>query len=85
MQGCLNCRKPNDGKKYIYVDDGKKAEVEVITKFRLLLKTRFYLDLDETLLFRLFDGIWFPFLLWTNLDFLVHLEMKILICFMIQN
>ena len=28
--------------------NGKKVEVEVIKKFRLLLKTKFYLDLDET-------------------------------------
>ena len=48
MQACLNCRKPNDGKRYIYVGDGKNVEVEAIGKFRLLLKIRFYLDLDET-------------------------------------
>ena len=48
MQGCLHCRKPNDAERYIYVGDGKKVEVEAIGKFRLLLKTGFYLDLDET-------------------------------------
>ncbi|KAF2295217.1 hypothetical protein GH714_032187 [Hevea brasiliensis] len=26
MQGCLNYRKPNDGERYIYVDDGKSIE-----------------------------------------------------------
>jgi transposase InsO family protein len=48
MQGCLSCRKPSDGERYIYVGDGKTVEVEAIGKFRLLLKTGFYLDLDET-------------------------------------
>ena len=31
--------------------NGKKVEVEAIGKFRLLLKIRFYLDLDETFVF----------------------------------
>ena len=31
-----------------YVGDGKKVEVEAIGKFGLLLKTKFYLDLNET-------------------------------------
>ena len=48
MQGCLNCRKPNDGERYIYAGDGKKVEVKVIGKFKLLLETIFYLNLDET-------------------------------------
>ena len=48
MQGCLSCRKPSDGERYIYVGDGKTVQVEAIGKFRLLLKTGFYLDLDET-------------------------------------
>lgn len=48
MQGCLCCRKPSDGERYIYVGDGKTIQVEAIGKFRLLLKTGFYLDLDET-------------------------------------
>lgn len=48
MQGCLSCRKPSDDERYIYVGDGKTAEVEAIGKFRLLLKTGFYLDLDGT-------------------------------------
>ena len=34
--------------------DGKKVEVETIRKFRLLLKTRFYLDLDETFIIQTF-------------------------------
>ena len=38
----------SDGEKYIYVGDGKKIEVEVIGKFKLLLTIGFYLDLDET-------------------------------------
>ena len=48
MQGCLNYWKPNNGERYIYVGDDKKVEIETIGKFRLLLKTLFYLDLDET-------------------------------------
>jgi len=36
MQGCLSCRKPIDGERYIYVGDGKTVEVEAIGKFRLL-------------------------------------------------
>ena len=43
MQGCLSCRKPNDGKRYIFVGDGKKVEVEAIGTFRLLLKSGTYL------------------------------------------
>ena len=48
MQGCLSCRKPSDGERYIYVGDGKPVEVEAIGTFRLLLRTGFYLDLIET-------------------------------------
>ena len=48
MQGCLSCRMPSDGERYIYVGDGKAVQVEAIGKFRLLLKTGFYLDLDDT-------------------------------------
>ena len=48
MQGCLSCRKPNDGERYIFVGDGKKVEVEAIGTFRLLLKSITYLDLNET-------------------------------------
>ena len=48
MQGCLRCWKPSDGERYIYVGDCKTVEVEAIGNFRLLLKTGFYLDLDET-------------------------------------
>ena len=48
MHGCLSCRKPNDGERYIFVGDGKKVEVEAIGTFRLLLKSGTYLDLNET-------------------------------------
>ena len=48
MQGCLSCRKLNDGERYIFVGDGKKVEVEAIGIFRLLLKSDTYLDLNET-------------------------------------
>ena len=36
-KGCLSCRKPNDGERYIFVGDGKKVEVEAIGTFRLFL------------------------------------------------
>ena len=42
MQGYMNCRKPNDGERYIHVGDGKTVEVEAIENFILLLKTEFY-------------------------------------------
>ena len=48
MQGCLSCRKSNDGERYIFVSDGKKVEVEAIGIFRLLLKSGTYLELNET-------------------------------------
>ena len=48
MQGCLGCRKPNDGERYIFIGDGKKVEVEAIGIFRLLLNSGTYLDLNET-------------------------------------
>ena len=48
MQGCLNCRKPSDAERFIYVGNGKSVEVEAIGTFRLLLKTGYYLDLNET-------------------------------------
>ena len=47
MQGCLSCRNPNDGERYIFVGGGKKVEVEAIGIFRLLLKSGTYLDLNE--------------------------------------
>ncbi|KAB5519853.1 hypothetical protein DKX38_024172 [Salix brachista] len=46
--GCLSCRKPNDVERYIYVGDSKTVDVEAIGKFRLLLNTKLYLDLNET-------------------------------------
>lgn len=47
MKGCLNYRKPNDVKRYIYVGDGKSVDVEAIGHFRLLMCTEFYLDLKD--------------------------------------
>lgn len=46
-QGCLNCRKPSDGKIYIYVCDGKSVGVKAIGKSILLLKTRFYFNRER--------------------------------------
>ena len=57
IQGCLSCRKPIDGERYIFVGNGKSVKVEVIGKFRLLLKTDFYLDLNETFIYRRLDEI----------------------------
>ena len=37
-----------NGERYIYVGDGNSIEVEAIDTFRLLLRTRFYLDLNDT-------------------------------------
>ena len=48
MQGCLSCRKPSNGERYIYVDDDKSVEVEEIDTLRLLLRSGFYLDLNKT-------------------------------------
>ena len=48
MHGCLSYRASNDVERFIYVGDGKLVEVEAIGHFRLLLKTRIYLDLKET-------------------------------------
>ena len=43
-----SCRKLIDGERYIYLGDGKPVKVEAIGTFRLLLRTGFYLDLNET-------------------------------------
>ena len=48
MQGCLSYRTPSDGERYIYLGDDKLVKVEAIGTFRLLLRTGFYLDLNET-------------------------------------
>ena len=48
MKGCLNYQKPTNSERGIYVGDGKSVEVDAIGNFRLLLCTRFYLDLKET-------------------------------------
>ena len=48
IKGCLNYQKPNDDERYIYVGDGKTIVVKAIEQFRSLLKTEFYLDLNET-------------------------------------
>ena len=54
MQGCLSCRKPIDGERYIYMGYGKSVEVEAIGTFRLLLRTHFYLELNKTFIVPLF-------------------------------
>ena len=33
LHGCLSCRKPTDGERYVYVGDGITFEVEAIEKF----------------------------------------------------
>ena len=57
LQRCLSYRPLSDAERCIYVGDGKTIEVEAIEHFRLLMKTGRYLDLLDTLLFRLLDGI----------------------------
>jgi hypothetical protein len=47
MHSCQIYRKPRDDKKYIYVGDDNKAEVETIGHFRLLMKTGLYLNLFD--------------------------------------
>ena len=44
MQGCLNYQPLNDGERYIYVGDDNKVPVEAIGRFRLLLRTGFFLS-----------------------------------------
>jgi hypothetical protein len=48
MWGPRSYRKPRDDKRYIYVGDDNKEEVEAIRHFRLLLKTDLYLNLYDT-------------------------------------
>ena len=48
LQSCLSWQKSSDGERHIYVGDGKTVQVEEIQKFMSLLKTGFYLDLNET-------------------------------------
>ena len=61
MQDCLSCRKPIDAERYIFVGNDKTVKVEVIGKFILLLKTSFYLDLDETFIVTFFRQNLFSF------------------------
>jgi len=48
MQSCVSYPRPSDGKRYIFVGDGKSVSVETIGHFRLLLETGFYLELKDT-------------------------------------
>ena len=48
IKGCLNCQKPNEVERYIHVGNDNSVEVESIGHFRLLLCTKFYLDLKDT-------------------------------------
>ena len=57
LQGCLSYQLPSDAQRCIYVGDGKTVAVEAIGHFRLLTKTGCYLNLLDTLLFHLLDGI----------------------------
>jgi hypothetical protein len=49
MQDFMYCRNIIDGERYIYTANDKIVQVEAIEKFRLLIKTKFYLDFDETI------------------------------------
>ena len=84
LQGCLSCRNPNDGERYIFVGDGKKIEVEAIGIFRLLLKSGTYLDLNETFFVPSFRQNLVSISVLENLVILVLLEIINLIFFKIQ-
>ena len=84
MQGCLSCRRPSDGERYIYIRDDKLVEVEAIGTFGLLLRTSYFLDLKDTYVVRLLDRIWFLFLYWTSFVIVIHLGMKNLVFYKVQ-
>jgi len=48
IQACMSCQKLSDSERYICASDGRTVEIEATKKFILLLKTEFYLDLNET-------------------------------------
>ena len=57
----------------------------IIINDRILFGLDFILILIKHLLFCLLDKIWLLFPLWLNLIIFIHLKMKSLVCFMIQN
>lgn len=52
-----NCLKSSDAKRFIHICDNKTVKVEAIGTFRLLLKIRFYLDLNKIFIVHLLNGI----------------------------
>jgi hypothetical protein len=56
MQDFMNCRKLIDGERHIYTADDKTVQVEAIENFRLLIKTKFHLDFDETIFVLFFQS-----------------------------
>ena len=48
MQACHSSRLPIDGERYIYTGNGKKAQVQAIGKFQLMLDSGFILILENT-------------------------------------
>jgi hypothetical protein len=55
MQDFMYCRNLIDGERHIYTADDKIVQVEAIEKFRLLIKTKFYLDFNETIFLLFFS------------------------------
>ena len=48
MQACHSSRLPIDGERYIYTGNGKKAQVQAIGTFQLMLDSSFILILENT-------------------------------------
>ena len=57
MQGCLWSRPPCDAERFVYVANDNKVAMEAVETFRLCFKTRLFLDLFETFMYCLLDGI----------------------------
>ena len=85
MQDCLNCRKSHDNERHIYVGDSKTVQFEIIRVFRLWLKIKFYLDLNKIFIVPSFQGNLISISTLDKFDYFVHLKMKTLNYFMIQN
>lgn len=84
MKDCLNYRKPNDVEIYIYMGNGKSVEVEVVGHFRLLMCTKFYLDLKGTFVVSSFRRNLISVSYLHKLGFFVHLETICSSCLSIQ-
>ena len=79
MQACHSIRLPIDGERYIYTGNGKKAQVQAIGTFQLMLDYGFILILENTFIVPSFRRNLIFVSFWTNLVIFVHLEMKHLV------